>query len=144
MFNSSIQRAEADRSLFGDSLVYRVSFRTSRATQRNPVSKIKQTKKSPKKNRASHELGKTTPTELFPQFKLFIFSYCTHPSLLLSLSLSLFFISWLILSEFEVQVNHPQSFLCQGCGVLVSVLLLWRDLDNSYKRKHLIGAGFQF
>jgi hypothetical protein len=32
-------------SEFEDSLVYRVSSRTARATQRNPVSKNKQTKK---------------------------------------------------------------------------------------------------
>jgi hypothetical protein len=39
-FNPSTQEAEADRSLeFEASLVYGVSSRTARATQRNPVSK---------------------------------------------------------------------------------------------------------
>jgi hypothetical protein len=36
-------------SEFQDSLVYRVSSRTARATQRNPVSKIKKQKKQNKK-----------------------------------------------------------------------------------------------
>jgi hypothetical protein len=47
-FNPSTWEAEAGRFLeFEASLVYRVSFRTARATQRNPVSKqtIKQTNK---------------------------------------------------------------------------------------------------
>jgi hypothetical protein len=35
--------------LFEDSLVYKVSARTARATQRNPVSKNKQTNKQKKK-----------------------------------------------------------------------------------------------
>jgi hypothetical protein len=42
-------------SEFEASLVYRVSSRTARATQRNPVSKNKQKKKR-KKERKKHEL----------------------------------------------------------------------------------------
>jgi hypothetical protein len=39
VFNPSAKKAEAGGSLeFKASLVYRVSFRTARATQRNPVS----------------------------------------------------------------------------------------------------------
>ena len=42
-FNSSTWEAEAGGSLeLEASLVYRVSFRTARATQRNPDSKMKQ------------------------------------------------------------------------------------------------------
>jgi hypothetical protein len=42
-FNSSIQGAQAGHnSEFEDSLVYRVSSRSARATQRNPVSKNQQ------------------------------------------------------------------------------------------------------
>jgi hypothetical protein len=48
-FNPSTQEAEAGGSLeFEASLVYRVSSRTARATQRNPVSKNK-TKNNKKK-----------------------------------------------------------------------------------------------
>jgi hypothetical protein len=41
-FNPSTLEAEAGRSEFEASLVYRMSFRIARATQRNPV--LKQTK----------------------------------------------------------------------------------------------------
>jgi hypothetical protein len=44
-FNPSAQEAEAGGFEFEACLVYRVSSRTARATQRNPVSKNKQTKK---------------------------------------------------------------------------------------------------
>jgi hypothetical protein len=44
-------------SEFEASLVYRVSFRTVRATQRNPVSKNKQTKK-PKKTKKNPKTQK--------------------------------------------------------------------------------------
>lgn len=37
--NRSTQEAEAGRSEFESSLIYRVNFWTARATQRNPVSK---------------------------------------------------------------------------------------------------------
>jgi hypothetical protein len=40
-FNPSTQEAEAGGFEFEASLVYRVSSRTARATQRNPVSKNK-------------------------------------------------------------------------------------------------------
>jgi hypothetical protein len=43
-FNLSTQEAEAGRFEFEASLVYRVSSRTARATQRNPVSKSKKIK----------------------------------------------------------------------------------------------------
>jgi hypothetical protein len=49
-FNPSTREAEAGGSELEASLVYRVSFRTARATQRNPVSKNKQTIKSVNKN----------------------------------------------------------------------------------------------
>jgi hypothetical protein len=39
-FNSNSREAEAGRSQFKASLVYRVSSRIAKATQRNPVSKI--------------------------------------------------------------------------------------------------------
>jgi hypothetical protein len=45
-------------SEFQASLVYRVSSRTAKATQRNPVSKTKQNKTSKKKSSNSN-LGKT-------------------------------------------------------------------------------------
>ena len=38
------RQRQVDLCEFKDSLVYRVSFRTSRATQRNPVLKNKKTK----------------------------------------------------------------------------------------------------
>jgi hypothetical protein len=41
------RQREVDISEFEASLVYRVSSRTARATQRNPVSKKKQKKKKP-------------------------------------------------------------------------------------------------
>jgi hypothetical protein len=45
-FNPSTQEAEAGRFLSSRPLVYKVSFRTARAIQRNPVSKTnKQTNK---------------------------------------------------------------------------------------------------
>jgi hypothetical protein len=43
-------------SEFGASLVYRVSSRTARATQRNPVLKNKQTKKPPNKQKKFRNL----------------------------------------------------------------------------------------
>ena len=49
-FNPSTREAEAGGSLeFEASLVYKVSSRTARAIQRNPVSKNKQTNKKTKK-----------------------------------------------------------------------------------------------
>jgi hypothetical protein len=50
-FNPSTWEAEAGSSEFETSLVYRVSSRTARATQRNPVSKTKQNKTKPKKQK---------------------------------------------------------------------------------------------
>jgi hypothetical protein len=44
-FNPSTWEADRPISEFETSLVYRVSSRTARATQRNPVSKNKQTNK---------------------------------------------------------------------------------------------------
>jgi hypothetical protein len=49
-FNPSTREAEAGGSLeFEASLVYKVSSRTARAIQRNPVSKNKQTNKKIKR-----------------------------------------------------------------------------------------------
>jgi hypothetical protein len=48
-FNPSTREAEAGRFLFKASLVYRVSSRISRATQRNPVSENQKKKKKKKK-----------------------------------------------------------------------------------------------
>jgi hypothetical protein len=45
-FNPNTQEAVRQISEFKASLVYRVSSRTATATQRNPVSKNKQTNKS--------------------------------------------------------------------------------------------------
>jgi hypothetical protein len=45
IFNPSTWEAEAGNSEFETSLVYRVSSRTARATQRNPVSKKTKQKK---------------------------------------------------------------------------------------------------
>jgi hypothetical protein len=42
-------------SKFEASLVYRVSSRTARATQRNPVSKNKKTKKQKKQNKTKNK-----------------------------------------------------------------------------------------
>jgi hypothetical protein len=52
-FNPSTWKAEAGRQIseFEASLVYRVSSRTARSIQRNPVSKTKKTKKQKQKNR---------------------------------------------------------------------------------------------
>jgi hypothetical protein len=52
-FNPSTWEAEAGRSEFEDSLVYRVSSRTARAIQRNPV--LKKTKKQ-KQNKTKKNL----------------------------------------------------------------------------------------
>jgi hypothetical protein len=54
-FNSSIStwEAEAGRFLFKASLVYRVSSRTARAIQRNPVSKKKPKKQKTTKKKNS-------------------------------------------------------------------------------------------
>jgi hypothetical protein len=50
-------------SEFEASLVYRVSSRTARATQRNPVSKNKQTNKKPKQQtNKQKKLGNTVQT----------------------------------------------------------------------------------
>jgi hypothetical protein len=51
-FNPSTREAEAGISEFEASLVYKVSSRTARAIQRNPVSK-KNKKQKTKQNRAS-------------------------------------------------------------------------------------------
>jgi hypothetical protein len=50
-FNPSTWEAEVGESEFEASLVYRVSARTARATQKNPVSKNKQTKKNKTKQK---------------------------------------------------------------------------------------------
>ena len=53
-FNPSTREAEAGGSLeFEASLVYKVSSRTARAIQRNPVSKNQKKKKKEKKKRKS-------------------------------------------------------------------------------------------
>jgi hypothetical protein len=79
-FNPSTWEAEAGGSEFEASLVYRVSSRTARTTQRNPVSKNQKTKTKPnqtkpnKQNRpasASQVLGLkvcTTTTRPCPPF----------------------------------------------------------------------------
>jgi hypothetical protein len=54
-FNFSTQEAEAGGSQFQDNLVYKVSSRTTWATQRNPVSKTKQTNKQ---NNKKSEVGR--------------------------------------------------------------------------------------
>jgi hypothetical protein len=56
-FNPSTQEAEAGRFLSSrPSLVYKVSSRTARATQRNPVSKNqKQTNKQQQKNKQTNK-----------------------------------------------------------------------------------------
>jgi hypothetical protein len=55
-FNPSTCKAEAGRSLeFKASLVYRVSSRTARATQRNPVSKNKDKQTNKNKNKKKKE-----------------------------------------------------------------------------------------
>jgi hypothetical protein len=51
IFNPSTWEAEAGRFEFEASLIYRVSFRTSRATQRNPVLK----KPKPKRNQTKQK-----------------------------------------------------------------------------------------
>ena len=60
---SALRRQRAGRSLsLRASLVYRVSSRTARATQRSPVSKQKQKQKNPKKQTNKKPLKtKTTP-----------------------------------------------------------------------------------
>jgi hypothetical protein len=50
-FNPSTREAERQISEFEASLVYRVSSRTARATQRNPVSKNQKKKKRKEKKR---------------------------------------------------------------------------------------------
>jgi hypothetical protein len=67
-FDSNTWETEAGRSLeFEPSLVYRVSSMTARATQRNPVSKKKQTKQKvvgvEYNSKTENEIGKTN---LFP------------------------------------------------------------------------------
>jgi hypothetical protein len=55
-FNPSTWEAEAGGSLISEfeaSLVYRVSSRTARTAQRNPVSKTKNQKPKPKQNKNS-------------------------------------------------------------------------------------------
>jgi hypothetical protein len=52
-FNPSTQEAEAGRQMA--SLVYRVSSRTARATQRNPVSKKKKNKQTKKQKKKKHD-----------------------------------------------------------------------------------------
>jgi hypothetical protein len=50
-FSSTIQEKQVDLCEFEDSLVYRVSSRTARATQRNPVSKKKSKNKKQNKTK---------------------------------------------------------------------------------------------
>jgi hypothetical protein len=59
VFNLSTLEAEAGRE-FGTSLVYRVSSRTARATQRNPVSKTS-TSENPKQ---TNQQTKTTKSPI--------------------------------------------------------------------------------
>jgi hypothetical protein len=65
-FNPSTQEAEAGE--FKASLVYRVSSRTARATQRNPVSK--KTKKKNKKNKKKQKTKQNKKT--LSQFKMLL------------------------------------------------------------------------
>jgi hypothetical protein len=51
-------------SEFEASLVYRVSFRTARATQRNPVLKNPKTKEKPYKPYAASQLGRPLTSKL--------------------------------------------------------------------------------
>jgi hypothetical protein len=53
-FNPSTQEAEAGGFEFKASLVYKVSSRTARATQRNPVSK-----KQKRKRKKGHNMNKS-------------------------------------------------------------------------------------
>ena len=57
-FNSSPLEAEAVRSLFQTSLIYRASSKTVRATQRNPVSN-KQTRREEKRREDKTRQDKT-------------------------------------------------------------------------------------
>jgi hypothetical protein len=52
-------------SEFEASLVYRVSFRTARATQRNPVSKNKQTNKKNQNSNNKKQKNKTKQKRCF-------------------------------------------------------------------------------
>jgi hypothetical protein len=63
-FNPSTQEAEAGRFLA--SLVYRVSCRTARATQRNPVSKNK-TKQNKTKTKTKDFCDGRKAHKIFPQ-----------------------------------------------------------------------------
>jgi hypothetical protein len=54
-FNPSTWEAETEISEFEASLVYRVSSRTARATQRNPVSKTKNKNKTKKKQKKERQ-----------------------------------------------------------------------------------------
>jgi hypothetical protein len=56
-FKSSTWEADIGRSVFEASLVYRVSFRTARTTQRNPILKKKKTKKEKEKEEEVEEEG---------------------------------------------------------------------------------------
>jgi hypothetical protein len=57
-FNPSTWEAEAGRFLSSEaSLVYKVSSRTARATQRNPVSKNKNKTKQTKRPQVLHSMG---------------------------------------------------------------------------------------
>jgi hypothetical protein len=64
-FDPSTQEEEAGRRIseFEASLVYRVSSRTARATQRNPVSK-KQKQKQKKQNKTKQNKKKNQDREL--------------------------------------------------------------------------------
>jgi hypothetical protein len=54
-FNPSTQEAEAGLSEFKASLVYKVSSRTTRATQRNPVLKNKTKQNKTKQNKTKQQ-----------------------------------------------------------------------------------------
>jgi hypothetical protein len=59
-FNPSTREAEAGRSEFEASLVYKVSSRTARAVQRNPASKKTKNKQTKKKQNKTKKNPKQT------------------------------------------------------------------------------------
>jgi hypothetical protein len=74
-FNPSTREAEAGRiSEFEASLVYRVSSRTARATQRNPVLKQTNKQKKKKKKRKEKKRKKNMPCRVALEGT--IFSWC--------------------------------------------------------------------
>jgi hypothetical protein len=61
-------------SEFEDSLVYRVSSRTARATQRNPVSKNQKKKKYPSLKREHNIIDQNVNSYLYDVIFLFFYS----------------------------------------------------------------------